>query len=159
LKRNKKKYLEMRIGPLLCLLLLLISCKKEIKNAEIKTDTIAKVAVELVIDSHNSQNSLDWTGTYRGITPCTDCEGIETLLVLNKDLTYTIKTKYLGKGDGKVFEEKGNFVWDKAGGIISLQGSKSGPLQYKVGENRLIQLDMEGKPITGALAEMFILKK
>jgi heat shock protein HslJ len=121
---------------------------------------IAMMRFEKVLpDAHNSQNSLDWPGTYKGVTPCADCEGIETELVLNKDLTYTIKTKYLGKGDGKVFEEKGSIVWDKTGGNITLQASKGGSSQYKVGENRLIQLDMDGKVISGDLAEMFVLKK
>jgi hypothetical protein len=36
---------------------------------------------------------------------------------------------------------------------------KGRPSKYKVGENRLIQLDMQGKPITGALADKFVLKK
>ncbi len=26
----------------------------------------------------NSQNSLDWPGTYTGTLPCADCEGIKT---------------------------------------------------------------------------------
>ncbi|MCI4442217.1 MAG: copper resistance protein NlpE N-terminal domain-containing protein [Lentimicrobium sp.] len=121
---------------------------------------IAMMRFEKVLpDTHNSQNSIDWTGTYKGVTPCADCEGIETEVVLNKDLTYVVKTKYLGKGDGKVFEEKGSFVWDKMGGNIRLQASKGGSSQYKVGENQLIQLDMEGKPITGDLADKFVLRK
>jgi heat shock protein HslJ len=110
-------------------------------------------------DSHNSQNALDWPGTYKGTTPCADCEGIETVVILNKDLTFVIKTKYLGKGDAKIFEEKGNFTWDNTGSIILLQGLKGRPSQYKVGENRLIQLDMEGKVITGPLAEKQVLLK
>lgn len=112
-----------------------------------------------LVDSHNSQNSLDWQGTYKGVTPCADCEGIETGVTLNADLTFAIKTKYLGKGDGKVFEEKGNFVWDKTGGSISLESLKGSSTQYKVGENRLIQLDREGKVIEGDLAEKYVLKK
>ncbi len=111
------------------------------------------------MDAHNSQNSLDWQGTYKGVTPCADCEGIETEIVLNADLTFTLKTKYLGKVDGKVFQETGSFVWDKTGGIISLEGLKGRPSQYKVGENRLIQLDMEGNVITGDLAEKYVLTK
>ena len=110
-------------------------------------------------DSHNSQNSIDWQGTYKGVTPCADCEGIETEITLNTDLTFIIKTKYLGKGDGKIFQETGNFVWDKTGGIIKLEGLKGRPSQYKVGENRLIQLDMEGNIINGALAEKYVLIK
>lgn len=111
------------------------------------------------IDSHNSQNALDWQGTYKGVTPCADCEGIETEIILKKDLTFVIQTKYLGKGDGKVFEEKGNFIWDKKGGKISLLGLKGRPSQYKVGENKLIQLDVNGKAIIGALAEKYVLTK
>ena len=149
----------MKIALIVCISLLFISCKKEVKQAEIKTDSMSKVATEKEMDAHNSQNSLDWQGTYKGITPCADCEGIETEIVLNADLTFTLKTKYLGKGDGKVFQETGSFVWDKTGGIISLEGLKGRPSQYKVGENRLIQLDMEGNVITGDLAEKYVLTK
>ncbi len=143
----------------ICALLCFTNCKKEMKEVEIKTDTIVKESVVTTIDSHNSQNSLDWQGTYKGVTPCADCEGIETEIVLNADLTFALKTKYLGKGDGKVFQETGSFVWDKTGGIISLEGLKGRPSQYKVGENRLIQLDMDGKVISGALAEKYVLSK
>ena len=144
---------------MLCTILLFISCKKEINEVEIKTDSISKVAIEKEMDAHNSQNSLDWQGTYKGVTPCADCEGIETELTLNEDLTFTLKTKYLGKADGKVFQETGNFVWDKTGGIISLEGLKGRPSQYKVGENRLMQLDREGNVIEGDLAEKYVLTK
>lgn len=114
---------------------------------------------KVAIDTHNSQNALDWSGTYKGITPCADCEGIETKVILNKDLTFVIQTKYLGKDGAKVFEEKGNFIWDNTGGIVLLQGLKGRPSQFKVGENRLIQLDMEGKVISGVLAEKYVLIK
>ena len=149
----------MKIIFVLAACLLFVSCKKEIKPVEIKPDSIVKVGVDTLSISDNSQNSLDWQGTYKGVTPCADCEGIETEIILNLDLTYVLKTKYLGKGDGKVFEEKGSFAWDKSGVNIALKGGKGGPSQYKVGENQLIQLDMEGKVIEGDLAEMFILKK
>ncbi len=33
------------------------------------------------------------------------------------------------------------------------------PLQYRVGENRLTQLDMDGKLITGSLADRYNLEK
>jgi uncharacterized protein YuzE len=70
-----------------------------------------------------------------------------------------MKTKYLGKRDGKIFEEKGNFVCDKSGGSITLKGLKDRLSNYKVGENRLIQLDMNGNIISGALAEKYVLAK
>jgi len=108
---------------------------------------------------HSSKNALDWDGTYKGIVPCADCEGIETTLVLGKELTYTLKTKYLGKSDAKVFEEKGKFSWDKSGQVITLDGIKDAPNKYFVGENKIIQLDMDGKEITGEQADLYILKK
>ena len=147
-----------KIILLACTSLFFFSCKKEMKKEEVKADSIA-VADTTATDMHNSQNSLDWQGTYKGVTPCADCEGIETEVVLNKDMTFIIKTKYLGKGDSKTFEEKGTFVWDKTGGIISLKELKDKPNQYKVGENRLMQLDMEGKVIIGETARMYVLKK
>jgi uncharacterized lipoprotein NlpE involved in copper resistance len=139
--------------------LLVFSCKKSVEQPKMKTDTIAKVESQPISVSDNSQNSLDWAGSYKGITPCADCEGIETELILNSDLTYVIRTKYLGKGDGKPIVESGKFVWDKLGRTIALQDRKGSPSQYLVGENRLIQLDMDGKVITGALAEKYILLK
>jgi hypothetical protein len=35
-----------------------------------------------------SRTSLDWPGTYTGVLPCADCEGIETTITLSVDLTY-----------------------------------------------------------------------
>ena len=29
----------------------------------------------------NSQNALDWAGTYKGILPCADCEGMKMQLI------------------------------------------------------------------------------
>lgn len=112
-----------------------------------------------VTDEHNSMNAVDWDGTYKGVVPCADCEGIETTLVLGKELTYIMKTKYLGKSDAKVFEEKGKFSWDKSGQVITLDGIKDAPNKYFVGENKIIQLDMDGKEITGEQADLYILKK
>jgi len=149
----------MKILRLVTVLFFFLSCKKEVEKTEIKADTIQKVAVETPTDFHNSQTSLDWQGTYKGVTPCADCEGTETEITLNQDLTYKIKTKYLGKSDGKIFEEKGIFIWDKSGGKITLNGSTNRPYQYKVGENQLIQLDLEGNTISGNLANRYILKK
>ena len=144
----------------LCLSLFLFSCKNEIKQVEeIKSDSIVEVAIDTVSASDNSQNSLDWEGTYKGIIPCADCEGIKTEITIKYDLTYVIKTIYLGKVDGKTFEKTGRFFWDKTGSNITLEELNGNPVQFKVGENQLIQLDLEGKIITGALAEKYVLKK
>ena len=83
----------------------MISCQ----NQTIKENDANKV-------SHNAKNSLDYTGTYKGILPCADCEGLETTIAINENATYSIATKYLGKGE-KTFIQKGNFSWNKKGQI------------------------------------------
>ena len=111
-------------------------------------------------DSHSSKTCLDWKGTYSGIVPCADCEGIETKLSLNEDNTYQISWKYMGKGD-KAYTEKGTFVWNSTGGMITLENmdAKKCPTMYKVCENHLLQLDLKGNEITGELADNYILNK
>lgn len=106
----------------------------------------------------NSMVSLDWNGNYTGTLPCADCQGIETAIALNKDGSYLMKTKYLGKSD-MVNEKTGKFTWNTAGNTITLDGISNAPSQYFVGENVLIQLDMAGKKITGNMAELYQLKK
>ena len=104
----------------------------------------------------NSMTSIDWPGTYQGILPCADCEGIKTRLVLNKDLTYSLKTSYLGKEDN-IFETKGTFTWDKSGSKITLDNPEK--QVYQVGENKLFHLDKSGNPIKGDLVNNYIMEK
>lgn len=107
----------------------------------------------------NSKTSLDWPGVYRGVLPCADCEGIETELTLNADLTYVISSIYLGKNN-EALKENGNFKWDEAGAKITLENTDSKATnQYLVGENMLFKLDANGNRIEGDLKEKYQLKK
>ena len=108
--------------------------------------------------SHNSANSLDWQGTYKGTLPCADCPGILTELKLNNDNTYILKTKYMGK-DSIAQEETGNFSWNKEGNTITLTTARNRSGQYLVAENKITQLDRSGNKITGVLAENYVLTK
>ncbi|MDR0872888.1 MAG: copper resistance protein NlpE [Prevotellaceae bacterium] len=111
---------------------------------------------EIVITemADNSRISVNWKGTYTGVIPCADCEGINVTIVLS-DSTYQLSYDYLGKGKSPVTEISGSFSWDDKGGTITLANDASIPPYYQVGEGRLIQLDMEGKHITGENAEMY----
>lgn len=108
--------------------------------------------------SDNSQATLDWQGTYTGVLPCADCEGIETILTLNRNLKYTLSTKYIGK-DEQALQGTGTFRWDTAASMILLNDIDGGPAQYLVRENELIQLDSDGNRIKGSLAERYILRE
>ncbi|MDH0659135.1 copper resistance protein NlpE [Empedobacter sp. GD03865] len=109
------------------------------------------------IDDSTSQSALDWDGTYEGVIPCADCEGIKTELTLNQDNTYTLIEEYIDK-NLKV-ENQGNITWTDDGNSISLKTKDDEYKRYKVGENILFQLDLEGNEITGALAQNYQLKK
>jgi heat shock protein HslJ len=101
--------------------------------------------------------SVDWPGTYFAMMPCADCEGIETTLTLNKDLTYAMTRNYLGKAGAKPDVSKGTFKWNAAGSRITL--SNQSPSDIQVGENQLFHLDMSGNRITGDLADKYTYKK
>ncbi len=106
----------------------------------------------------NSATSLDWEGTYTGVLPCADCAGIETAIRLNRDGTYLLEARYLGK-DREARQQRGNFSWNSNGSSIELLGIPSAPNRYFVGENTLTQLDRDGSRITGDLAGRYVLNK
>lgn len=53
-------------------------------------------AVE-VIDESNAKNSLDWAGTYKGVLPAADAEGMDVTIVLSPEYTFTKTYSYVGK--------------------------------------------------------------
>lgn len=106
--------------------------------------------------AHSSRNSLDWAGTYKGVLPCADCEGIETTVTLRSDGTYSSQSRYLDE-NGPTIAEEGRFTWSDDGGVVSWSGEE--PARYSVGENRLVRLDLDGSAIDGALAEHYVLTK
>lgn len=108
--------------------------------------------------AHNSRNSLDWFGVYSGITPCANCEGIETSIALKRDGTFRRTLKYLGKDVNPIVEED-KFEWNSEGSKIILPGEAGISQMYQVGENVLFHLDQEGNRITGDLASMYRLEK
>lgn len=117
----------------------------------------APSAPAAVSDSaHVARNALDWAGTYRGVLPCADCEGIETVVTLVDDGTYTARSRYLGK-NGETFTESGAYAWSDRGDVVTLQGDE--PAKYRVMENRLVRLAMDGSPIAGELADHYVLAK
>ena len=124
---------------------------------------------ELIITGHTAENSLDWAGTYQGITPAASSMGIQIQLTLQFDGMFMLSFEYL---EGDYVPEIGQFQWsDRAHGVYygSFTWNESGniirldiqdwPPYYFVGEGMLIQLDMEGNEITGALADYYILTK
>jgi len=118
---------------------------------------ILLVVVGLLIACGNSRDAVDWFGTYTGFLPGADNQGIYVQITLNRDETYEVQYQYSEKSEG-VFIFTGNFSWDDDGGTITLDSSRV-PSRYRVGENVLFQLDIEGNRITGEHSDMYVLKK
>ena len=104
---------------------------------------------------NNAKNSIDWVGVYEGTIPAADCDGIEVSIELFKDQTFEMSYKYIDKSPEPILW-KGKFTWDNTGNVVIFD-TKDGPNYYKIAENKLIQLDMKGKPIKGKLADNYIL--
>ena len=107
-------------------------------------------------DMHTAETSLDYLGVYKGTLPAADCPGIETTLTLAPDGSYALHLKYIDRDSE--FDEKGAFTVKE--NLLTLTPSEGGqPQYYKVEENRLRRLDAEKQPVTGALADNYVLQK
>jgi uncharacterized lipoprotein NlpE involved in copper resistance len=106
---------------------------------------------------HNARNSLDWNGVYTGTIPSASGPGIDVRMKLNNDQSYELNYKYLDRPDDP-FNWTGSFKWDDTGSVITLDISDAPP-HYRVASNKLIQLDMNAKQISGKLADNYVLTK
>lgn len=125
--------------------LFIAGCNSTKEESTVNTDGQTE---EPVIDMSNAKNSIDYLGTYKGVVPCADCEGIETVITLNPDESYNIKETYLGKSDN-MFEDVGSFDWMDDGNRLKLEDTDSNIRFFAVSEGKLIMLDLEGNPTEG----------
>ena len=104
---------------------------------------------------HDAESSLAYQGTYTGVFPAADCPGIDMRLTLKKDGTYSLHMKYLDRDSE--FDEKG--AYKAKGNLLTLTPMDGQPEYYKAEENQVRKLDADKQPVTGALAENYVLKK
>lgn len=97
-------------------------------------------------------------GIYQGILPCSNCTGIQTIIHLKEDSTYTKRFIYLGRGTDEVQVEDGTFSWNQEGTILTLS-SPSTSVQYIAGTDKLTQLNEAGQPYQGSDAGQYILNR
>ncbi|MDR2040310.1 MAG: META domain-containing protein [Bacteroidales bacterium] len=88
-------------------------------------------------DMHSSQNSLDWSGIYKGTIPEGEGKELVAMLTLEPNSTYTMESA-ITYDDRKTTESKGTFSWKRSGNEIELKDGKTGKKTvFRVGENRL----------------------
>jgi uncharacterized lipoprotein NlpE involved in copper resistance len=122
---------------------------------ESQSDAVKESAPDPI---HNSMNSLDWAGIYKGTLPCASCSSIKMEIVLNRDGTYQQTNVYQNNGESDVVISSGSFSWNESGSTITLNNAEK-PNQFFVGENYLAKLDIDGNRVTGELADRYILEK
>lgn len=114
-------------------------------------EVIEQNSTEEFYKEHTAQNALDYAGVYKGQIPCADCSGIDVELTLDYNGNYDYKTTYLGTKNGdQTFDNQGRFTWNKAGQVVTLEGTSGGPdgeIRYFVGENVLRPANKNGKII------------
>lgn len=115
-----------------------------------------------------NNNASDQAAIYKGIIPCADCEGIETVLkIYEGDGTieshkFELSSTYQGKGPNNVFVEKGNFNLERGleddadGTIYVLNWDKPQAQQiyygsYSNNREKIYQLDNNRKIIKSDL--------
>ena len=98
--------------------------------------------------------------SYTGLLPCADCESQEVILSLLSDSSYQKRTLYVGRkstGAGSnEFTDTGKWVMKGDTVVLDI---KNAPGKYLKQDDNLVQLDKEGKRITGKLADKYVLKK
>lgn len=97
------------------------------------------------------------TGTFEGLLPAADCEGIRTTLTVNADSTYTLRSEYIGVKDG-LFETSGVYHLIETDLIELVTPSSGEKTYYKRLENGFMLSDSIGTVNTGELAEHYVLK-
>jgi len=142
-------------------LLLLVSCNNKANKLDVnKSDSTSivndTVDNKIVPDGSTAQNALDYEGTYKGHLPTASGEGMSVTIIIGKN-DFTKEYSYIGKDIAPV-KSKGMYKWNAEGTIITLEGQDA-PNMYRVEENTLTQLDINGKVITGDIAGQYILKK
>ena len=139
---------------ILAAVLALVSCGGNAQRKTAAADT--QKAAAAAPDMHTAETSLDYQGTYRGTLPAADCPGIEVTLRLKPGGAFDLHMKYIDR-DAE-FDTKGGY--SVRGNLLTLTPENGeGVEYYKVEENRLRRLDAEKQPVTGALADNYVLQK
>lgn len=155
---NSTKFTTITMASLFFASVSFMACNDTKKNTD-----ASSMKDEIMTESitNNTDDSYGWTGSYEGTLPCADCEGIETIIVLNEDNTYHKSQVYLTGDNPDEFDENGTIEWNKDNFTITLypdDNSDESSL-YKVEEDRIIALSKDGSQVTGAMAKFYILEK
>ena len=103
------------------------------------------------------QNRIElFTGTYVGVFPCQDCDGVDYKLTLSNDMSY--KSEILFKGKSLQTEVRESYFNFMENDIIALNDAPENMSFFKVEGEQLRLLDKNRKPVTAGPSGSYILK-
>jgi copper homeostasis protein (lipoprotein) len=117
--------------------------------------TEVELLLRRVVGEHReSENGPlgDLPASFEGELPCADCPGIFYHLDLFQDQMFFLRTTYLGRGTGAIFDNVGS--WETTGdrSRLTLFGGEENPLFFRiVDRDTLRKLDLEGRDIESSL--------
>ena len=135
------------------------SCKSEVEKIKDEENTKEyKVGIE--IGNVSAENSIEYSGTYKGILPCyeKDCKEVEMEIKLLPNKGYVYSTKRVGL-DKTAIMTTGVFHFEKDGNTIVFPEIANVPNAFLVEEGKISQLDKNQKKIESADSTKFELKK
>ena len=155
----------MQTRSVLPLILLLAACAPQDNAAPASTPAAASTvatsqpAAEPAASAASTaaQPAAQWSGRYYGVLPCASCEGIETTLILQEDVSYLLTENYKQR-QPLTEKTEGRFTWRKPQEVFQLHKAGSERL-YQIGNGQIWALDADGKQVEGELANLYILKQ
>lgn len=107
---------------------------------------------------HTGAIDYNFLGTYKGITPCETCPGVDTSLALYNDGTFEMSQSWLDGEENSTSTGKGDYSYDKSTKILALLGDEGEQKKFVVSEGQLEELNDDNKPYEGDEAGKYILK-
>lgn len=105
-----------------------------------------------------AHKEASWPGTYRGVLPCVNCEGLEAIVTLKEDTTFLLKTKFLGS-DVAIPDTTGRVIWNEPNKLFSLDIASYLSPHFEIAGDTLYNLGLDSKRVVGADAHKFIFKR
>lgn len=110
------------------------------------------------VETIDDMSPGEMTGTYSGVVPCGDCDGIKTSLSLVDDGTFILNREYLGK-DATDLQVTGTYEYDEQSQIVTLENAADGPSKFLMLNGDIWLLDQNSNRIQGDLADQYVLTK
>ncbi|HEU4555563.1 MAG TPA: copper resistance protein NlpE N-terminal domain-containing protein [Chitinophaga sp.] len=115
----------------------------------------ADTSALLATDSAHS--NIHPAGSYQGTLPCADCPGIDYQISLYDDNHYRTLMVYRDRNNNRPVIDTGTWQMEQDTLVRIILGGKHKQL-FRFEDGRLYQLNEHGQPITGALADNYILR-